>query len=162
LADSATAGLKTLRFERLNESHIPAILEIEKTANSAPWSERSFLNELGHAHGILLVAIANGVVAGYGGVWMVIDEAHITTLAVADEYRRMGIGKKLMVRLLEEAKEAGMLCSTLEVRASNEAAVQLYENMGYKITARRKAYYPDNKEDALVMWLHHLQDWKPN
>ncbi len=159
MADSAVT-LKTLRFERLNENHIPAILEIEQKANSAPWSERSFLNELGHAHGIMFVAIANGVVAGYGGVWLVIDEAHITTVAVHEDYRRLGIGRKLMVQLLEEAKEAGMLCSTLEVRASNEAAVKLYEGLGYHLTTRRKAYYPDNKEDALVLWLDDLQAWK--
>jgi len=149
-------SLKTLRFEDLNAEHIPAILEIEKLANRAPWSDRSFLNEINHPHGRFLVAIGNGQVIGYGGVWLVIDEAHITNIAVADEFRRQGVGRKLMVELLDKARAAGMTCSTLEVRASNDAAIKLYEELGYKETARRKAYYPDNKEDAVVMWMYDL------
>lgn len=153
--------MKTLRFEPLNESHLPAILEIERRVNTAPWSERSFRNELNHEHGVFLATIAEGRVIGYGGFWMVVDEAHITTVAVSDEFRRQGIGMRLMIELLERAKKNGMACSTLEVRASNEAAIKLYEKLGYVSSARRRAYYPDNKEDANVMWLHDLQSWEP-
>jgi ribosomal-protein-alanine N-acetyltransferase len=153
--------MKTLRFEALEESHIPAILEIEREVNSAPWSERSFRNELTHAHGVFLTAIGDGNVVGYGGFWMVVDEAHITTVAVAKEFQRKGIGRKMMIELLTRAKAQGMACSTLEVRAGNEPAIKLYENLGYVTAARRKSYYPDNKEDALVMWLHSLTDWEP-
>lgn len=63
-----------------------------------------------------------------------------------------------MLELLTRARSRGMACSTLEVRASNEAAIKLYESLGYIETARRKAYYPDNREDAVVMWLHHLEE----
>jgi len=153
--------MTTLRFEPLQESQIPAILAIEARTNSAPWSERSFRNELDHNRGIFLVAILKGEVVGYGGVWLVIDEAHITTVAVAAEHQRQGIGERLMVNLLQEAKERGMLCSTLEVRAGNEPAIKLYEKLGYGISARRKGYYPDNREDAIVMWMYNLQDWTP-
>ncbi len=153
--------MKTLRFEKLQEDHIATILGIEKLANGAPWSEKSFRNELDHPHGIFLVAILEGMVVGYGGVWHVIDEAHITTVAVAELDRRKGIGQKLMVELLKKSKDAGMTCSTLEVRAGNDAAIKLYEKLGYQITARRKGYYPDNKEDAVVMWLYELQSWEP-
>jgi len=154
-------ALRTLRFEKLQESHIPPILAIEGRTNGAPWSERSFRNELDHPHGIFLVAILGGEVVGYGGIWLVVDEAHVTTIAVSEEQRRNGIGWKLMVELLQRAKEAGMTCSTLEVRASNEAAIKLYERLGYHIAARRKGYYPDNKEDATVMWMHELDRWEP-
>jgi ribosomal-protein-alanine N-acetyltransferase len=153
--------MTTLRFDPLQESHIPAILAIEGRTNTAPWSERSFRNELDHKRGIFVVAILQGEVVGYGGVWMVIDEAHITTVAVAEEHQRQGIGEKLMVHLLKLAKEQGMLCSTLEVRAGNEPAIKLYEKLGYVISARRKGYYPDNREDAIVMWLYDLATWQP-
>jgi len=150
-----------VKLEPLRESHIPAILTIEKVVNGAPWSEKSFRNELGHPHGIFLVALLDHRVVGYGGVWLVIDEAHITTVAVSESHRRQGIGRALMFELLRKAKEAGMVCSTLEVRAGNEAAIDLYEKLGYRTTARRKGYYPENKEDALVMWLYELQTWEP-
>ena len=158
---SDSSVLSRVKFEPLRESHITAILAIEKRVNGAPWSEKSFRNELDHPHGIFFVALLDHRVVGYGGVWLVIDEAHITTVAVSDEHRQQGIGQKLMVELLSRAKEAGMVCSTLEVRAGNEAAIHLYEKLGYKGTARRKGYYPENKEDALVMWLYDLQDWEP-
>jgi ribosomal-protein-alanine N-acetyltransferase len=153
--------MKTLRFEPLQESHIPAILEIEKTSNTAPWSERSFKNELDHKHGIFLVGLLLGEVVAYGGVWLVVDEAHVTTIAVAEEHRRQGIGRRLMIELLEKAKAQGMVCSTLEVRASNEGAIKMYEGFGYTVAATRKGYYPDNKEDAVVMWLYNLDTWEP-
>jgi ribosomal-protein-alanine N-acetyltransferase len=150
---------KTLRLEALRQDHIKKILEIENRTNGAPWSERAFNNELSHTDRIFLVALVDGEVAGYAGVWLVIDEAHVTTLAVAEEDRRQGIGLKLMVDLLNESKAVGMVCSTLEVRSGNEAALRLYEKLGYRETARRKAYYPDNKEDAIVMWLYDLDQW---
>ena len=153
--------MKSLRFEPFQESHLPQILAIEKESNSAPWSERSFRNELEHAYGIFIVAILNSKVVGYGGIWLVVDEAHVTNIAIDPEQRRQGIGKRLMVELLEAAKAAGMACSTLEVRASNEAAIKLYEQLGFVNAATRKGYYPDNKEDAVVMWLYNLDTWEP-
>jgi ribosomal-protein-alanine N-acetyltransferase len=152
---------KTFRLEKLLEHHIPAILAIEKESNTAPWSERSFRNELDHEHGIFLVAIEGGQVVGYGGVWVVVDEAHITTVAVKPDMRRQGIGRRLVIEILTQAKQKGALCSTLEVRASNEAAIELYRDLGYVETARRKSYYPDNNEDAIVMWMHDLDKWEP-
>ena len=152
--------MKSLRFEKLEAAHIPYILEIERQVNTAPWSEKSFQNELNHPHGRFMVAIGDGKVVGYGGFWMVIDEAHITTVAVAPEYQRQGVGRRLMLQLLEMAKEAEMACSTLEVRAGNAPAIQLYEKLGYQTTARRRNYYPDTHEDAIVMWLHDLQNWQ--
>jgi [ribosomal protein S18]-alanine N-acetyltransferase len=153
--------LTTLRFEPLREERIPSILEIERQVNTAPWSERSFHNELDHPQGIFLTAIADGELAGYGGVWMVVDEAHITTVAVDPDRWRQGIGQRLMIELLQRSKQKGMTCSTLEVRAGNTAAITLYEKLGYVVAARRKSYYPDNKEDAIVMWLYELTTWEP-
>lgn len=153
-------SLNTLRFEELSEQHIPAILVIEQEANSSPWSEKSFRNELDNPHKVFVVVLVSGQVVGYGGIWLIVDEAHVTNVAVASEHRRLGIGQRIMVQLLDKSKDAGMTCSTLEVRASNAAAIQLYEQLGYRETARRKRYYPDNQEDAVVMWLYNLATWE--
>ncbi len=154
--------LATLRFEPIRDDRLPGVLEIERQVNSAPWSERSFRNELDHKDGIFLVAILGGQVVGYGGIWLIVDEAHITTLAVDPAHQRKGIGKQMLTELMKRAKAAGMVCCTLEVRAGNASAIALYEHMGFVTSATRKSYYPDNKEDALVMWLFNLNDWSPS
>ncbi len=91
---------------------------------------------------------------------MLVDEAHITTLAVDPEHRRKGIAERLTVELLQTARDRGMLCATLEVRASNIGAIELYRKIGFEEAAIRKRYYPDNQEDALIMWLYRLDEWK--
>lgn len=148
--------MKGLRFEPLAEHHIAAIVEIEKKTNSAPWSERSFRHEITNPHAIFLAATVGDRVVGYGGLWLVVDEAHVTTIAIEESLRGQGVGRQLMLELLKRARAKGMACSTLEVRASNAAAIKLYEGLGYVETARRKGYYPDNREDAVVMWLHSM------
>lgn len=145
-----------VRFESLKPEHIPAILDIEAHSNTAPWSERSFRGEISNPQSIFLAAIADGKVVGFAGLWIVVDEGHITTVAVEPDHRRHGIGRKLVVELLSRGKERGIVCSTLEVRASNDAAIRLYEQLGFVQAARRKGYYPDNREDAIVMWKHGL------
>ncbi len=148
-------SLKTLRFEPLGESRLPEVLEIEARSHRSPWSEASFRMELGHPAGIFLLAILDGGVAGYGGCWVLVDEAHITNVVVAEERRRQGIGLRLMKEILHRAAERGAVCATLEVRAGNQAAIALYEGMGFLSAGLRKGYYPD-KEDAVIMWLHDL------
>lgn len=154
-------NLKTMRFEPLDEGKIPAILEIERVSNPSPWSERSFRNELDNPQSVFRTVHVDGKLVGYGGLWTVVDEAHITTVAIAPEARQHGLGKRLMNELLGEAKGRGMASATLEVRASNAAARALYERLGFEEAAVRKGYYPDNREDAIVMWLYNLGDWTP-
>lgn len=138
------------------------VIAIEQASNPSPWSEASFRKEIGNPQSVFLVATQKAEVAGFAGMWLVIDEAHITTVAVAPAQRGLGIGRLLMVEILERAKALGMTCSTLEVRASNDVALGLYERLGYVRTATRKAYYPNQREDAVVMWLHGLRAWSPN
>jgi ribosomal-protein-alanine N-acetyltransferase len=141
----------------LAECHLPKVQEIEAASSGAPWSERAFRNELDNPHGVFLVAVdRGGEVCGYGGMWLIVDEAHITNLAVAPDQRRRGVAKRLMRSLLTIARERGMVCSTLEVRTGNTAAIRLYEALGYAQVSVRKRYYPDNREDAAIMWLHSL------
>jgi [ribosomal protein S18]-alanine N-acetyltransferase len=149
----------TLRFVPLTKDLINSILEIENVTHSAPWSFKSFENELDHKHGIFKVLLIDGKVAGYGGTWVLIDEAHVTNVVIRSDLRGMGLGRQLMVELLYEAKKRGALCATLEVRSSNQAAIKLYDSLGFSEVLLRKKYYPDNEEDAIVMFLNELQDW---
>lgn len=153
--------MRTLRLGRLEERHIPKIMEIEAVSQSAPWSSESFRRELNQDGGVFLVAEdANGV-QGYIGSWIVADEIHIITVAVRPEARREGIGAKLVVECLLHGLEIGAKCATLEVRVSNDPAIKLYEKLGFKDFGRRKGYYTDNKEDAVIMWLYDLETWQP-
>lgn len=153
--------MKGVRFEPLRAEHIAAVLAVEAQCQSSPWSERSFRNELDQKQSVFLVAVLGGEVVGYAGAWILADEAHITTLAVAPSHRRQGLGIQLMEEVLSRAVERDAICSTLEVRAGNEAALRLYEGMGYARCGLRKGYYPDNREDAVVMWLHDLAPFAP-
>ena len=154
--------LATLRFVTLDKTHIPKILEIEQSTHSAPWSQRSFENELEHKYGVFLVGFLEGEICAYGGVWILVDEAHVTNVVVRENLRGQGIGRRLMIELLEKERTNGAVCATLEVRASNASAIHLYDTLGFVQTTVRKKYYPDNKEDAVVMMLNDLLDWKPS
>lgn len=150
--------MRGVRFAPLEEAHLSEIMEIERASHGAPWSEQSFRNELAQVQSVFLVAMLEGKVAGYAGAWILADEAHVTTIAVHPDKRRQGLGRHLMEELLDRSKDAGAVCSTLEVRAGNMAALHLYEELGYVRAGVRKRYYPDNREDAVVMWLHDMPE----
>jgi [ribosomal protein S18]-alanine N-acetyltransferase len=153
--------LKGASFYPLAEEHIEHILEIESDSNGSPWSRKSFEQEIGHGPSEFIVAKSGGEVVGYAGAWIVADECHVTTIAVSPSLRRQGLGRKLMVELLVRCRDKGAVCSTLEVRAGNVAAIKMYEGLGFVSAGLRKAYYPNNREDALIMWLNDLAVWKP-
>lgn len=146
----------TVDIADLSPVHFAEIMEIEKVSNGAPWSQKSFENELHAPQSRFRVGLVAGAVVAYAGIWCVVDEAHITTIAVRPDMRGQGVGRRMMLDLMQQARSAGMSCMTLEVRAGNRAAIALYESLGFASTAVRKGYYPDNKEDALVMWLYEL------
>lgn len=148
--------MSALRFAKLAPEHIDSILEIEAISNPAPWTRESFQHELTNPNSRFYVGLLNGKLIGYGAIWLVVDEAHIITLSVDPDMRRHGYGRQLVEVLLDEARESGMTCATLEVRAGNAAAISLYESFGFQTAAKRRGYYPNNKEDALVMWLYSL------
>lgn len=131
---------------------------IERASQGAPWSEKAFENELSNPHSIFRVAREGSKIIAYGGAWAVVDESHITTVCVHPDHRRKGWGKKMMLDILNASKERGLRCSTLEVRVSNLSAIALYHNLGYQSVSVRKKYYPDNGEDALIMWLYELRE----
>ncbi|MFQ5601154.1 MAG: ribosomal protein S18-alanine N-acetyltransferase [Candidatus Krumholzibacteriia bacterium] len=128
------------------------VLAIE-CAFSAPWTREMFLQELQQHRDASepLVAVAGDMVLGYVLCWFVADEVHIVNLAVHAKVRRRGIARRLMHEVFERALARGLSIATLEVRFHNSAAIQLYEALGFRKIAIRKAYYADNGEDALVM-----------
>lgn len=126
---------------------------IETVCFASPWSTQSVLDDINHdERAFYLVAEREDHVAGYVGLWKILDEGHITNVAVRPEDRRLGIGDQLIDRLIDELDQIGIHRITLEVRRSNQAAIHLYEKHGFKGVGYRKGYYEDNGEDALIMW----------
>jgi ribosomal-protein-alanine N-acetyltransferase len=140
----------------MQAADIEAVVDIEKLCFSTFWPVNAYINEMANRCAWYAVAKMGDRVVGYGGMWVIMDEAHITTLAVLPELRRQGLGLRLMDAMLREAIRRGARRSTLEVRRSNLAAITLYERLGYRGAAVRKAYYSDTREDALVMWAEGL------
>ncbi len=140
-------------FRQMTVADIPAVVGIEREAFTAPWSPEAFVNELTHNHfARYTVMELEGEIIGYGGMWTIVDEAHVTNVAVRSIYRGRGYGERLMRVLQEKAVAYGAVAMTLEVRVSNETAQNLYRKLGFKASGLRPKYYTDNQEDALIMW----------
>ena len=133
--------------------HIDGVLAVEEATFSIPWTRKDFEREMTENNlAIYYVAVANGKIVGYAGMWHVITEGHITNVAVLEDYRKQGIGDALMEQLEQVAMEKEMIGITLEVRISNAPAQHLYHKPGYRAEGLRKNYYPDTPEDAVIMW----------
>jgi len=132
------------------------IAALEKRCFETPWPEREFDKELrGNPLSLYVAAVLRSEeIIGYCGLWVILDEGHITNVAVAPELREMGIASRMLIRLFEEAERRGAARFTLEVRRSNEEAIRLYKKFGFAISGYRKGYYKDNNEDAAIMWLN--------
>lgn len=137
----------------MKEADIEEVLEIENACFSTPWSKDAFKLEIKNKFAHYVIAKVDGKIVGYGGIWLIIDEGHITNIAVKKEFRDMKVGSHLLKALIELSKERNITSMTLEVRESNIAAQRLYEKYGFKEVGLRKAYYSDNNEDAMIMWL---------
>lgn len=136
------------------EADVPAVHEIDLLAFSLPWPERSFRFEVtSNPAARCWVAESEGRIVGMIVVWMIVDEAHIATIATHPDFRRQGIGDELLTHALVSALSEGAVKSLLEVRASNEAAQRMYRRFGYVEDGRRPRYYKDNNEDAILMSL---------
>lgn len=147
-----------MNIRRMTLDDIPQVLEIERASFSNPWSENSFRSELTqNEHSYFFVAEENNQVLGVLGYWFIIDECHISTVAVRPEWRRRGVGQSLLSYALAQGVKQGALMATLEVRLSNAAAIDLYQKFGFKIVGQRKHYYRDNGEDALIMTAEPIQ-----
>ena len=136
-------------------SDIEQVSRVERRSFPTPWSTQAYVTEISNPSACYLVAtLGDGSpVVGYGGTWVIMDEAHITTLGVDPDYRGHKIGERLLCDLLAAARRLGALRATLEVRETNVAAKRLYLKYGFKWVAQRKAYYTDNQENADIMWI---------
>ena len=135
----------------MNVSHVDAIAELEKRCFSDPWSVNSITSELNNPLSLWLVAVDGKTVAGYVGSQSVLGWADMMNIAVAPEYRRQGVGEKIILDLIHQLQEEKVTCLTLEVRASNGPAIALYEKLGFVQVGRRPNYYHNPKEDALIL-----------
>ena len=141
-----------IEIRRLQLQHLNEIEEIERRSYPTPWSRSMFASELAKPSSICLGAFEGDRLSGYLIISRYVDAWHVMNIAVAPEYRRRGIARRLMERLFEITSRDSRRGYTLEVRVSNEAAIKLYEGLGFRPRGVRRGYYTDNREDALIMW----------
>lgn len=142
-----------LIVRQAEERDIKPMAEMDILCFSAPWSEESFEKEImENRMAFYIVAEIDGGMVGYAGLWCIVDEGHITNVAVHPDFRRKGIGEAMLSVMLDHTVKNGILSHTLEVRASNAPAISLYSKFGFEPAGIRKNYYEDNGEDAIIMW----------
>ncbi|MBD2490688.1 ribosomal protein S18-alanine N-acetyltransferase [Aulosira sp. FACHB-615] len=149
-----------LKLRSLTTNDLSTILELDQTCFGGLWTLAGYQRELESPNSELLglfAPLSSIKLLGMGCFWSIVDEAHITILAIHPQYHRQGLGQALLYALLKAACDRGLERATLEVRASNIAAISLYEKFGFKTAGRRRRYYKDNDEDALILWLSELQ-----
>ncbi len=140
-----------VNIRRMTIEDVDSVHAIECATFPKPWQREDFVKEMTqNTCARYLVAETDGNVIGFAGTWIVLDEAHITNVAVLEAYRGQGIGKKLTGALMQYAANLGVTFATLEVRRSNERAQNLYKGLGFQYVGVRKRYYEDNGEDAFI------------
>ncbi|MBU2702920.1 ribosomal-protein-alanine N-acetyltransferase [Sporomusaceae bacterium BoRhaA] len=146
--------MNELKVRHMLAKDIDDVVVIESHSFAAPWSREAFEAEImTNKLARYLVVQTEGTVVAYAGMWMIFDEAHVTNVAVLPKYRGQGIGKQLMASLILYAQQQGAERMTLEVRASNEIAQNMYRQFGFTAKGIRPRYYTESNEDALIMWL---------
>ena len=140
----------TLRL--MQKDDIDQVLEVSSLSLKESWSKSSFLNEISNPIAKYIVAEVDNRIVGFAGLWVIIDEGHITNIAVHPDFRGKGVGKKLVSSLINQSDNWSIKSITLEVRDSNIIAQTLYKNYLFVEEGRRKNYYFDNNEDAVIMW----------
>ncbi|HSL46789.1 MAG TPA: ribosomal protein S18-alanine N-acetyltransferase [Anaerolineales bacterium] len=147
-----------LIIRKMTLDDIPAVIDLDQKSFSLPWPERSFRFELtDNPASRCWVAELDGKAIGMIVVWLIVSEAHVATIATHPDFRRQGIAKRLLSHALRHLIEEGAVSSFLEVRESNVAAQAMYRKFGYEETGRRRRYYRDNDEDAILMNLDPLK-----
>ncbi len=149
---------RRLELARMAPEDIPAVLAIERLSFQSSWPPNAFQNELRDnklAH--YFVGRLDGAIVAYGGIWVILEDSHVTTIAVHPDQRGKRLGEEMLVHLLDEAIERGASWITLEVRETNDVAQKLYRKYGFTVVSTRRGYYSDNNESALVMWAGNLR-----
>ena len=141
-----------IHFRQMTPEDAAGVELVEKASFAVPWSREAFWQEAASGRAFYLLVLEDERIIGYAGTWIILDEAQITNVAIAPEYRGQGIGSQLMKELICQVKARGATAMTLEVRPSNAPAIALYTSFGFRDTGRRPGYYQDNGEDAIIMW----------
>lgn len=150
-------------IRRMTQNDVDAVAAIEAATFARPWDRDAFLHEVTENRvARYLVSCVNGEVIGYAGAWIILDESHITNIAVRADQRGKGYGKELTGALLQYLSDLGATYATLEVRVSNERAQAVYRSLGFVNVGKRKKYYEDNGEDAYLMVCDHLPPADPD
>lgn len=136
----------------MTREDLPAVLEMERACFRSPWTENMLRGELKNRLAHYHVLELDGKLVGYAGMWVLFDEAHITNVCTLPDYRRRGYGRFLMLQSMRAAVGLHATKMTLEVRESNLGAQALYSGLGFAYAGRRKKYYDDTGEDALILW----------
>ena len=152
-----TSTIEPLSIEPMLPSDLEAVLNIDRLCYTSPWFSGVYETELSNRAASYFVARQKENVAGYAGLWVIREQANLTTLAVHPSYQKRKIGERLLITVLEEAHYRGANHMTLEVRENNRAAQNLYRKYGFQETATRRKYYLDNGENAVVMWAEDLR-----
>lgn len=147
-----------IKIQPMQRSDVDNVIKIEEKAyGEHHWSKDSFLNELSNDLARYYSAFdVDGNLVGYAGCWQILEEVHITNIAVSPDFRRNKIGERLLQRIIDDCYKNMAKYITLEVRVSNTAAKNLYEKYGFKSLGVRKGYYQNNNEDALIMWTENI------
>jgi ribosomal-protein-alanine N-acetyltransferase len=149
---------RRLEISAMTLSDIAAVLRIETLSFVSSWPPNAFANEINEnklAH--YYVGRLDGTIVAYGGIWVIMEDSHVTTIAVHPDLRGRNYGEEMLLHLLERAIDQGASWITLEVRESNESAQNLYKKYGFTVVSTRRGYYSDNNENALVMWAGNLR-----
>ena len=146
-----------MEIRKMTEVDLQQVYAIEQETFSDPWSEEDFSNSIKDENNNYLVADIGGQVVGYCGYWGIVGEGDIFNVAVKKEFRGQHIGYTMLTTLINEAVSRGITSLTLEVRASNKAAIHLYQSLGFESAGIRKDFYSKPKEDAVIMWLKSIQ-----
>ena len=149
-------------IRRMTMADVDGVAAVEAATFPTPWSRDAFQSEMKNVAARYLIAEKDGKVIGYAGSWIILDESHITNIAVLEAERGQGIGRKLTHGLMQYLSNLGAAYATLEVRKSNEVAQNLYKSLGFIKLGVRKRYYEDNGEDALIMVCDHMPQADPD
>lgn len=136
----------------MTKNHINDILVIDKNSFSVPWTKSMFMEELNDYNKFYYVIKYDNINVGYIGFWHILDEAHITNVCIDPMYRKKGLASILLNEVIKKCINIDIMSITLEVRESNESAIKLYSKFGFKDEGKRKNFYKNPKEDALIMW----------
>lgn len=151
--DNIKVDIEDIVVRCMDEDDVEPVFRVESKCFNVPWSRESFEYEMKeNDKALYVIAECRGNILGYAGLWKILDEGHITNIAVLEEFRENGIATLMINKLLELAREKSISSFTLEVSSRNYVAIKLYESFGFKRCGLRKGYYKDTQDDAIIMW----------